>query len=400
MEFDYIIIGGGISGLTCATHLSKTSKVLLLEKSSVLGGCHSATFENNKLSEHSPRVYSTSYKNFNHLLNSELNIDTKKFFTKYRYQLSDLSFFINYPISFFILFIFYFINILFPLKNSVEYYTWFLNKKLLKKLDLICKLTDGVSISRYPFTQFLNLPNHNFLGQLLQPTEYMSTLFDNWELQLKKNNVVILKEIDIFEINEFKLKTNSGDFKFKKLIFACGLDSIEKLMGINLNSNLFKYDPYYSVVFHWKEKIKLPKETFLKETKDSLIYLITSDYINSPGTIISTTINSKGKNGMSITNSFNNLLEIFPNLNTNYTFTIPKINYTAYQTTKIPFEISKDIYCVGCYSGKSNYPFTTAESAVQNSLQLLKKINVNVHIKRNITLNNLLFIILILFYIK
>lgn len=36
--YDFIVIGGGVSGLYCAMELSKTFKVLLLEKSDRLGG--------------------------------------------------------------------------------------------------------------------------------------------------------------------------------------------------------------------------------------------------------------------------------------------------------------------------------------------------------------------------
>ena len=163
MSFDYIIIGGGISGLTCASYLCKKNKVLLIEETSVLGGCHSTAYFDDFMSEHSPRVYSSCYKNFLNLIKTEIDIDSD-FFIKYRYQLSDFSFFLNYPKELIWLIIFYFINILFPLKKPVNYYTKSFDKSLLKKINLICKLTDGISIDRYPFTQFLNLPNHNFLG--------------------------------------------------------------------------------------------------------------------------------------------------------------------------------------------------------------------------------------------
>lgn len=57
--YDYIIVGGGVTGITVALALSYTKRVALIEKTNTLGGCWSVEWINNKyFHEHAPRVLS------------------------------------------------------------------------------------------------------------------------------------------------------------------------------------------------------------------------------------------------------------------------------------------------------------------------------------------------------
>ena len=82
MEYDYIIVGGGPSGMTLAWIFgSKNKKVLLIEKEAVLGGCHRVHRVDGYFSEHGPRIYSNSYVMFIKLLQN-MNIDFFHIFSK------------------------------------------------------------------------------------------------------------------------------------------------------------------------------------------------------------------------------------------------------------------------------------------------------------------------------
>ena len=90
--YDYIVIGGGPSGLVLSNYLSKrNNNILLVEMSSELGGCHRVLYNNNKLHmEHSVRIYPSSFNNFYKFLDKELNIKKNTSFVSSTFQLYDI----------------------------------------------------------------------------------------------------------------------------------------------------------------------------------------------------------------------------------------------------------------------------------------------------------------------
>ena len=80
--FDFIIIGGGPSGLSLAWYLLNENKsVLLIEKNHTLGGCHRVERIKDFFTEHGPRVYLDSFVNFDNLL-KEMGSNFDNFFKK------------------------------------------------------------------------------------------------------------------------------------------------------------------------------------------------------------------------------------------------------------------------------------------------------------------------------
>ena len=64
MSYDYIIIGAGPTGLTVAYGLAnKGKRVLVVDRQSTIGGCHRVVRVNGYFTEHSPRVYLSSFVN-------------------------------------------------------------------------------------------------------------------------------------------------------------------------------------------------------------------------------------------------------------------------------------------------------------------------------------------------
>lgn len=70
MIYDFLIVGGGPTGLALSTMLSQTdASIALLEKDVQLGGCWKVDWVDDKYySEHSPRVMTTKYNKFRKML--------------------------------------------------------------------------------------------------------------------------------------------------------------------------------------------------------------------------------------------------------------------------------------------------------------------------------------------
>ena len=69
MKYDYVIVGAGPTGITIAYLLGKTGKTCaLLDQNDSIGGCHRVKRVNGMFTEHSPRVYLSSYVNTKTLL--------------------------------------------------------------------------------------------------------------------------------------------------------------------------------------------------------------------------------------------------------------------------------------------------------------------------------------------
>ena len=67
--FDYIVVGGGPSGLAFTQIVSKLNKkIILIEADSMLGGCHAVKRRDGFFTEHGPRIYSNRFKSFQNLI--------------------------------------------------------------------------------------------------------------------------------------------------------------------------------------------------------------------------------------------------------------------------------------------------------------------------------------------
>jgi phytoene dehydrogenase-like protein len=72
----YVIVGAGPSGLTLAYLLGRSGKqCVVIDRETVIGGCHRVLRVDGLFTEHSPRVYLSSYINFAWLL-KEMGIES------------------------------------------------------------------------------------------------------------------------------------------------------------------------------------------------------------------------------------------------------------------------------------------------------------------------------------
>jgi len=440
MEYDYIIIGGGPTGMTLAWLLEdETRKILLLEKENELGGCHRVQRVNEYFSEHGPRVYSDSYLMFIEIL-KDMKINFNEYFTEYKASLSKIdkktlsSFNLEEKKSFALAFVKLVIDNNFGKDISIKQFCINNNFSDSSKdyVEKFCRLTDGASHENYTLFQFLQLANQQYFYKLYQPIlPNDKGLIKLWEDKLiESGNITIMKNTSVIKLIKDKTNIDSvvilkdsiiQNIKGKKIILAVppkplyniinqspGVENafsyIEDLEKWKNHNSYFDYIP---LTFHYEDKIDLPKILGFPKTEWGIGFIILSNYMDfsdEPSkTVISITItftdkpNKYGKtvNQCSkdeIIEYVKEVLPYFPEpdlviISPNVVRENDKwINLdTAYVvTTENQFLESKskqfsNLFAVGIFNGNSLYNFTSIESAVQNAIYF--STNEIVHLK-------------------
>jgi protoporphyrinogen oxidase len=459
MKYDYVIVGGGPTGLTIAYYLNKNGyKCALIDMNESLGGCHRVKRVNGLFTEHGPRVYSNNYVNFIQILN-EFGYKFEDLFKEYNFQLSNIAgkSISRLSIKELLLLGIETLKLIYTDKSKRISVEQFSNKYNFKEdskdyLDRVSRLTDGADIKRTSLNQLLELNNQHFFYKLYQPSKPNDKqLFKIWESKL--NGVVIYKNT---KVENIEIKSNEVSALFINSKFNSSINKIESknyifcipprpytelLKNSNLQykqeeliTNENSYFNYLPIIFHWNKKLNLPKIWGLSETDYGIGFIVLSDYMdfedNRSKTVISTCItrpNSKSKYINKTANEINNekelIDEVFRQLKESYNDleeptisilnpSIKRINNewieidTAYVRSykqnyiKSKNEIYNNLYFVGAQNGNSYYSATAIESAVQNALHFLNEYVLEkknkIKIKQIITLIDVIKIILIL----
>ena len=427
MSYDYVIVGGGPTGMTIAWILSnQKKKVLLIEKDEVLGGCHKVLRVNGYFTEHGPRVYSNSFLMFIELL-ADMDIAFTDLFISFKYNTphinnKKLNLTFNEIIALLLAFLKLIVN--------KDYGRTVSMKDFMKKnnfsensydfIERLCLLSDGATIDNYTLFQFLQYINKQFFYSLYQPKIPNDRgLIKIWTEKLLKNNVKILLnskvvKIDVENNNVSKLIINENGIE-KEIIankyvltippkpfynLISSNPKTENIFGNNKKLQKWKvknsYFDYITLTFHYKNEVTLPKLNGFPRTPWGIGFIIISNIMDfktdEPSkTVVSICIsmlNNPNEEGKTVNQSskeeiikyVKEQLSFFPNPDLVIISPTVKrindkwINYdTAYVvTTKQQFIKPKgklsNLYYVGIHNGNSSYNFTAIESAVQNAI--------------------------------
>lgn len=428
MSYDYVIVGGGPTGMTIAWILSnQKKKVLLIEKDEVLGGCHKVLRVNGYFTEHGPRVYSNSFLMFIEIL-SDMNIAFTDLFIPYKFKHVNidnktiLSLNFNEIMALLSAFIKLIVNKDYGKTVSIKDFMIENNfsESSYDYIERLCLLTDGATIEDYTLFQFLQLVNQQFFYSLFQPKlPNDKGLIKLWTNKLLENNVKILLnsqviKIDVENNNVSKLIIIENGIQ-KEIIGNKYVLSIppkpfydlissnpktENNFGNNKEIQQWKvknsYFDYITLTFHYKNDVTLPKLNGFPRTPWGIGFVILSNFMNfktdEPSkTVISiciTMLNVPNEQGKTANQSSHEeiikyvkeQLSFFPN--PDLVIISPTIKRsgdvwinedTAYVvTTEQRFIKPKgnisNLYYVGIHNGNSSYNFTAIESAVQNAI--------------------------------
>jgi hypothetical protein len=431
-QYEYVIVGGGPTGLTLALYLSKYNKrVALLEKGESLGGCHSVKRVDGLFTEHGPRIYLENYLVFKELLKNELNTNFSDLFTEYKYGNTIFAKTILSKLSIRELFIFgmAFLN----LNDSYKHLSFkdFLDKyqfsdKAKDILDRVGRLTDGGGIEQYTLFSFMQLINQNLLySKVYEPRRPNDVgLFKIWREELVKRGVDIYLNSEVNDIhisnngeNVIEWISTSGTnhirFYGSTFIFATPPYQINQIFqkthlqtGFRNNfsewSKDTNYITYIPVVFHWNKKFEMAKAWGYPQTSWGVGYIVMSDYMEFDDTrskiVISSLITMQNKSDYldktpnEISNQEVLINEVFRQLKTilgdipMYDEAIMSQNiyngkewvplHTAFMTTTKGYlpcrsNLYRNLYNCGVQNGKSDYVFTSMESSVVNAIELV-----------------------------
>lgn len=408
-KYDYVIIGGGPSGLTCAWLLSNSGyKCAIIDKNSSLGGCHRSLRINGLWCEHGPRYYTDAYKTMNQLHNNINAYLCSKNITH------------DDPLAFDKTFAPFEVSVLSTITDMASILSLrelailasqfttggkkdvsveeFVNHNEFspvakKYIDRLCRLTDGADSGNTSMYKFTSTASKGNLYILRHPSD--EHLFKWWEIALRSVGVDIYLNSDarikIWE-NSFNIYSNKHTILGKNVICAIPPQSLVKIIPIYLPRDYMRnhsYISYYTVVFHWNHKLSIIGEGLpTMDTKWGIAYTIISKYFsNEPSTIISVLVSiadQKGSLGKSALKSSTNeiIYEVFfqlclaakisqkydyaivssaPGDNPSYVDSIHD-NFKFGPMTNVP-----GLYSVGTHNGNSQFGFTTFESACENA---------------------------------
>lgn len=439
--YDYIVIGGGPSGLAFAqtvTTGASDKKIVILEADSTLGGCHTVERKQGFFTEHGPRMYSNRFKSFNNLL-LDMNSSFEELFVKTKSNSLYIFLIKKFKLYEMIAIIVVFFIILFipnfgKTKSVLEFCNeWYFSKESIDLIDQICKGSDGADITKYSLNTFIELITQHLGYNFYQP-KYPNdiSLFKIWEKTLLQRGVDIVYNTRIDTVKNLSeslsivFTSNGTAFTGKQIIFAIPPIQLQKILQKSkmptLKDSFIKdttYIPYLSITFHWNEKFKLKTENGIATgTRWDLVYAPISEYTKytNSSTLLSIAITSFHKKGKLVQKLPNDCTlqelfdEVYFQLNPHFEF--PKkpdnsfksdLYRPAFVKTSnsnfIPFQLNEKslIFTLGAHNGKSNYPFTTIESAVQNGITLANELIPNTSKFKDNTILGFNFIRLILF---
>jgi len=432
---DYIIVGAGPCGLTIAYLLAKAGKTcVLLDSNGSIGGCHRVRRVNGMFTEHSPRVYLSSYKNFSSLL-EEFGRTFSDFYT---------------PDVFGVIYITlqmigtlratetlsiigaYLYAMSHPDYGANESMDSFMTRKKFSNasrdyMDRLCRFTDGAGSDRYSLYQFIQLGNQQSLYGIYQPrlpndigifrtfTEQLNAL--NVPIQLNTRVTSVTYDGQVTGVVLSDGRTIQG----QHVILAVPPNALVSILNQsptpiprafgNLSGwvSPATYNNDIAATFHWDTKlvvpdvwgfpssdwglVSIPLSTFMhmNDPRSKTVLTTCITYTDRTSRFLNKTANQVMDRETLVAEMFRQLTESYPTLPPPTTSLLsPTVYYenggwresdsAFFKSFSINYIHSHGnvpgLYQVGVQNGQSSSAFTTMEAAITNAMRFVNQLQV------------------------
>ena len=395
---DFIIVGAGPTGLTLAWLLRKHA-VTIIDSAPSIGGCHRVVRQNGEFTEHGPRVYSSAYKTVEALLQ---NIGTSwdDIFTPYKFNMGTIggrtwqslharellqltsayiqrAFGRDYS------------------KTTMREFIAAWSESSRDYIERVCVLTDGQRADTYPVDKFLQLINQQMgLYKLYQPKAPNDEgLFKIWGDELTASGVTIRLNEKCLSVQGQTVITDKHTYTAPNIILAVPPRTLAQINVVpRAWADAASYIDYITVNFRFPIK-SLPSTWGFPATAWGLAHIVVSDYWDGQDhdrdVTIScgiTNVDAPDRNGKTarqstddyvVQETLNQLRESYPTLPRP---TSAHIGSRIGQESAfvgdnfIPAQIRPGLYNAGTQNGKSQYAYTSMETAVANATALANEL--------------------------
>lgn len=389
--YDFVIVGGGPTGLTLATYLP--GKVALVERHPVLGGCH-RVLPAKQFAEHGPRVYSGSYASVRMVLR-DIGVHWDDVFehTPFSPELIDGRRWYQWlsPPELLRLTWDYLVFALFDADHgkrvSMKRYARKFSATARAHIDAVCRMSDGAGSDRYTLWEFLSGFDQH-MRPFYVPKKPLDGLFRRWHEYLKNTrnvDVFLGTEVATIRPHGVTLK-NKHVLRGAKVILAVPPTHVDDILeksrleepGFREFAKKSKYEPYWSVSFFGATVDNAaghkttPWGVFAVQYPFGVISAAASVW-NVASPVTGKTLKQSSseeaveeiRRQLGLPEGVTHAFVSGPYRDSAFVFT----HKTAYWKP----ELRSGIASVGCHNGRSSYAFTSMESAVRNALSYLGK---------------------------
>ena len=436
MKYDYVIVGAGPTGITIAYLLGKTGKTCaLLDQNDSIGGCHRVKRVNGMFTEHSPRVYLSSYVNTKTLL-QQMNTSFDALFTPYHFSIASIGSQVVKQLSFWENFILFteFIQLIYnPFYDksvSVQTFTqqYEYSAASIYYLDRLCRFSDGAAMDRYSMYQLLQLMNQQLFYQLYQPklpndvglfpimscsleaTHHVTTMLNQTVLSLVYDDATRMVT---------GVQTVSGIVSGSTIVLAVPPPALYKLLTASpspvthsfgsLSSwvTAASYNVDIAATFHWDTELTLPivwgfpysdwglisipltQYMTMNDTRSKTVISTCITYLDVKSSVLLQSANEIADKDQLVNEMFRQLKETYPTLPPPTTMllspTVYRQNHTwveqdsgFFKSSSISYLSSRgvipNLYQVGPQNGNGSSSFTTFEAAVTNGIAFVNRV--------------------------